>query len=96
MKTYNYYIEGLDNRNNFKSHYIEHVNKRKVIKHLINWYRNQKIKDQGFPSKEKRNCGSKANRSLPTDKSNIVAGFPKVNIGNIEIPLFVTLAAPEI
>jgi len=48
MKTYNYYIEGLDNRNNFKSHYIEHVNKRKVIKHLINWYRNQKIKITGY------------------------------------------------
>jgi hypothetical protein len=59
-------------------------------------YLNQNINDQGFPSKEKRNCGSKASLLFPTDRSNIAAGFPKVNIGSREIPLFVTEAAPEI
>ena len=54
------------------------------------------MKDQGLPSIEKRNCGSKANRLLPTDKSKIKAGFPKVNMGSNEIPLFVAEAAPEI
>jgi hypothetical protein len=58
-------------------------------------YLNQKINDQGLPSIEKRNCGSNAKRLLPTDRSKIKAGFPKVNIGKSEIPLFVADAAPE-
>jgi hypothetical protein len=62
---------------------------------LIALYLNQNMNDQGFPSIEKRNCGSKAKRLLPTDKSKIKAGLPKVNIGNNEMPLLVADAAPE-
>ena len=58
-------------------------------------YLNQKRNDHGFPSIEKRSWGSKAKRLLPTDKSKIKAGFPKVNIGNSEMPLLVADAAPE-
>ena len=49
------------------------------------------MKDQGFPSKETRNSGSKVN-FLPTVKLMIVAGFPKVKIGTTEIPLLVIKA----
>jgi hypothetical protein len=53
------------------------------------------MKDQGFPSNEKRNCCSNASRSLPTDKSNMAAGFPKLNMGSKEMPLLVTSALPD-
>ena len=53
------------------------------------------MKDQGFPSSEKRNRGSKLNRSLPTERSNMAAGFPSEKVGINDIPLFVTDAAPE-
>jgi len=58
-----------------------------------NLYLPQKIKDQGFPSSENRNWGSKLSL-LPTDRSNITAGFPSEKVGTNEIPLLVTVTAP--
>jgi hypothetical protein len=43
---------------------------------------------QGFPSSEKRKSGSNVKR-FPTVKLKIAAGFPNVNVGINEMPLFV-------
>lgn len=43
---------------------------------------------QGFPSRDKRNSGSKVNLR-PMVKLMIAAGFPKLNMGMTEIPLLV-------
>lgn len=49
------------------------------------------MNDQGRPSSDTRNSGSKVNLR-PIVKLMMVAGFPSVNIGTIEIPLLVTIA----
>lgn len=43
---------------------------------------------QGFPSRDKRNSGSKVNLR-PMVKLMMAAGFPKLNMGMTEIPLLV-------
>jgi hypothetical protein len=58
---------------------------------VSNLYRHQKRKDQGFPSNENRNCGSKLSFLVPIDISNITAGLPNVKLGIVEIPLVVTV-----
>ena len=45
------------------------------------------MKDQGLPSRETRNWGSKVTFLLPTFISNITAGLPNEKVGNNEIPL---------
>mgnify|MGYP007065952570 CR=1 FL=1 len=46
------------------------------------------MNDQGLPSSDIRNSGSKVN-FRPTVKLMMVAGLPKVKMGTTEIPLFV-------
>ena len=61
---------------------------------LMNLYRHQKIKAQGLPSSAKRSIGSKLSLFFPIDRSNIIAGLPKVKVGSKEIPLLVRVTTP--
>lgn len=51
------------------------------------------MNDQGLPSRANLNCGSKLNRLLPIEGSNMIAGLPSENEGINENPFCVTLNA---
>ena len=51
------------------------------------------MNDQGLPSSENLNCGSKLNRLLPIEGSNIRAGLPSEKEGINQNPFWVTLNA---
>ncbi len=54
-----------------------------------------KMNDQGLsPSRSNLICGLKLNRLPPTDRFEIVAGFPSEKVGMNENPLLVTLKSP--
>ena len=51
------------------------------------------MNDQGLPSSANLNCGSKLNRLLPIEGSNMIAGLPSEKEGINENPFWVTLNA---